>query len=250
MRREEQGVVRYAHVGTGNYNASTAKIYTDMGIFTANQDVCQDITDLFNVMTGYAVRKEYRSLLVSPVSMRHGLISHIQKEVELHKKQGGGEIILKCNQLVDKKIIKELYRASMAGVRVRLIIRGICCLRPGVPGISDNITVTSIVGRFLEHARVYWFRNGGDGIMYIGSADIMPRNLDRRIEVLIPVSNGEIRRHIREYVLDRQLRDNMQSWHMCPDGTYKRVHLKDGEEPVNAQEMLLDDEPFIPAPER
>lgn len=135
-------------------------------------------------MTGYAVRKEYRSLLVSPVSMRHGLISHIQKEVELHKKQGGGEIILKCNQLVDKKIIKELYRASMAGVRVRLIIRGICCLRPGVPGISDNITVTSIVGRFLEHARVYWFRNGGDGIMYIGSADIMPRNLDRRIEVL------------------------------------------------------------------
>ena len=250
VRREEQGVVRYAHVGTGNYNASTAKIYTDMGIFTANQDVCQDITDLFNVMTGYAVRKEYRSLLVSPVSMRHGLISHIQKEVELHKKQGGGEIILKCNQLVDKKIIKELYRASMAGVRVRLIIRGICCLRPGVPGISDNITVTSIVGRFLEHARVYWFRNGGDGIMYIGSADIMPRNLDRRIEVLIPVSNGEIRRHIREYVLDRQLRDNMQSWHMCPDGTYKRVHLKDGEEPVNAQEMLLDDEPFIPAPER
>ena len=159
--------------------------------------------------------------------------------MELHKKQGGGEIILKCNQLVDKKIIKELYRASMAGVRVRLIIRGICCLRPGVPGISDNITVTSIVGRFLEHARVYWFRNGGDGIMYIGSADIMPRNLDRRIEVLIPVSNGEIRRHIREYVLDRQLRDNMQSWHMCPDGTYKRVHLKDGEEPVNAQEMLL-----------
>lgn len=250
VRREEQGVVRYAHVGTGNYNASTAKIYTDMGIFTANQDVCQDITDLFNVMTGYAVRKEYRSLLVSPVSMRHGLISHIQKEVELHKKQGGGEIILKCNQLVDKKIIKELYRASMAGVRVRLIIRGICCLRPGVPGISDNITVTSIVGRFLEHVRVYWFRNGGDGIMYIGSADIMPRNLDRRIEVLIPVSNGEIRRHIREYVLDRQLRDNMQSWHMCPDGTYKRVHLKDGEEPVNAQEMLLDDEPFIPAPER
>ena len=165
VRREAGHITRYVHIGTGNYNASTAKIYTDMGLITSNEDICADVTDLFNVMTGYADRDLYRKLLVSPQAMRGPLMEMIRREIELHKRYGNGEIIFKCNQLVDAGIIRALYRASMAGVRVRLQVRGICCLRPGLPGISENITVTSIVGRFLEHSRIYWFHANGDDIM-------------------------------------------------------------------------------------
>lgn len=243
VRREEGGVHCYAHIGTGNYNASTAKIYTDMGMLTADADICADVTDLFNVMTGYACRRQFRRLLVSPDSMRSGLLDLIRQEIALHQEHGDGAIVLKCNQLVDKGIIRELYEASRAGVRVHLLVRGICCLRPGISGISDNITVTSIVGRFLEHARVYWFRSGGEGRMYIGSADLMPRNLDRRVEVLMPVLDPEIRRFIRNRVLELQMRDNMQSWKMAPDGSYVRTKPAEGEPAINAQLMLLEETP-------
>ena len=239
VRREEQGVTRYVHIGTGNYNPNTAKIYTDMGLLTCNPDICADVTDLFNVMTGYARQEHFRRILVSPVSMRSGLLELIRQEVDLHREFGGGEIILKCNQLVDKELIKTLYQASQAGVRVQLVVRGICCLRPGIPGISENITVRSIVGRYLEHVRAYWFRAGGAGRLYIGSADLMPRNLDRRIEVCVPILDESKKAYIRNHVLGWQLADNQQSWEMQADGSYVRVVQKEGEEAVNAQEMLL-----------
>ena len=239
VRREPEGVSRYVHIGTGNYNPSTAKMYTDMGLITANPNICADVTDLFNVMTGYAHREQYRELLVSPLSMRRSLLDMIQRETALHQQNGNGEIIFKCNQLVDKHVIRALYRASMEGVRVRLQVRGICCLRPGVKGISDNIEVTSIVGRFLEHTRVYWFNANGEGRLYIGSADIMPRNLDRSIEVLVPILDPGLRACLRNDILETPLRDNQQTWRLQKDGTYCRIKPGKGEEPVNAQEIMM-----------
>ena len=214
-------------------------MYTDMGLITANPDICADVTDLFNVMTGYAHREQYRELLVSPLSMRRSLLEMIQCETALHQQYGNGEIIFKCNQLVDKHVIRALYRASMEGVRVRLQVRGICCLRPGVKGISDNIEVTSIVGRFLEHARVYWFNANGEGRLYIGSADIMPRNLDRRIEVLVPIRDPGLRACLRNDILETHLRDNQQTWRLQEDGTYCRIKPGKEEQPVNAQETMM-----------
>ena len=237
VRRESSGVTRYVHIGTGNYNPSTAKMYTDMGLITANPNICEDVTDLFNVMTGYAYRERYRELLVSPVSMRSSLLEMIEHEIALHVERGDGEIIFKCNQLVDRQIIRALYRASMAGVRVRLLIRGICCLRPGVEGISDTIEVRSIVGRFLEHSRVFWFHNGGEPCMYMGSADLMPRNLDRRVEVLVPILDPAIRERIRS-ILELQLRDNQQAWRLTSSGTYERLSPEEGALPINSQDIL------------
>lgn len=239
VRREAEGVVRYVHIGTGNYNTSTAKIYTDMSLFTANEDICADVTDLFNAMTGYGHRDAYRSLLVSPLFMRNGLLECIEREIALHREQGNGEIIFKCNQLVDKNIIRALYRASMAGVRVHLLVRGICCLRPGVPGVSERITVTAILGRFLEHARAYWFGNGGEGALYIGSADIMPRNLDRRIEVITPVLDPELRCHIRNAILEPQIEDNMRNWKLKEDGTYQRITPGKKNRELSSQECMM-----------
>ena len=235
VRREAGHITRYVHIGTGNYNASTAKIYTDMGLITSNEDICADVTDLFNVMTGYADRDLYRKLLVSPQAMRGPLMEMIRREIELHKRYGNGEIIFKCNA----GIIRALYRASMAGVRVRLQVRGICCLRPGLPGISENITVTSIVGRFLEHSRIYWFHANGEDIMYIGSADLMPRNLDQRIEVLTPILDPELRRKIREDILEVHLADNVQTWQLQADATYTRLKPSSKEAAVNAQERMI-----------
>ncbi len=214
-------------------------MYTDMGLFTANPAICADVTDLFNVMTGYAQRDAYRELLVSPVSMRTSLLDLIRREITLHQQHGNGEIIFKCNQLVDKEIIRALYSASMAGVRVRLQIRGICCLRPGVPGVSENIAATSIVGRFLEHPRVYWFNANGEGRLYIGSADIMPRNLDRRIEVLTPVLDPDLRSFLRNEVLETHLRDNVQAWRLESDATYRRLKPGKDENVVNSQDIMI-----------
>lgn len=239
VRREAEGLMRYVHIGTGNYNHSTAKIYTDMGLLTCNREICEDVTDLFNVMTGYAVRNSYRKLLVSPVTTRSGILDLINRETALHRKQGGGEIILKCNQLVDPRTIKALYRASIAGVKIHLIVRGICCLRPGIPEVSENITVTSIVGRFLEHVRAYYFRAGGEHIVYIGSADLMPRNLDHRIEVLVPILDEKHKVYIRDHVLGWQIADNQQAWNENPEGTYTRVAAPADGPFINAQEMLL-----------
>ena len=235
VRREEGGVKRYVHIGTGNYNASSAKIYTDLGLITADDSICADVTDLFNVMTGCGEITNYRKLFVSPKSLRPSITKLIQEEVALHREHGNGHIIIKCNQLVDGDIIAELYKASIAGVKVECVVRGICCLRPGIAGLSDNITVKSIVGRYLEHARVYWFNHNGDERMYIGSADMMNRNLNGRIEVLTPIDNEKIRRNIMNNILRLQLSDTEQSWIMEPTGAYKCYVRAKGVKKVDAQ---------------
>ena len=237
VRREADGMTRYVHISTGNYNPSTAKIYTDYALFTANPAICSDVSDLFNVMTGYSDQTKYRELVVSPHSTRPSIIAAIEREVESHKKFGNGEIIFKCNQLVDRAVIQALYAASQAGVKISLIIRGICCLRPGIPGVSENIRVVSIVGRFLEHARAYWFRHNDDPFLLIGSADLMPRNLDGRIEVLVPVLDAGIRTRIKA-TLDLQLADNVQSWKLQSDGIYVRQSPAKGAKAVDSQAVL------------
>ena len=237
VRREADGMTRYVHISTGNYNPSTAKIYTDYALFTANAAICADVSDLFNVMTGYSDQTTYRRLVVSPHSTRSSIIAAIEREAAEHQKTGKGEIIFKCNQLVDRAVIQALYAASQAGVKISLIVRGICCLRPNIPGISDNIQVVSIVGRFLEHARAYWFRNNDDPFLLIGSADLMPRNLDGRIEVLVPVLDPAIRSRIKA-TLDLQLADNVQSWKLQSDGTYVRLAPPRRGKAVDSQEVL------------
>ena len=243
VRREHDRIVRYLHMSTGNYNAITAKIYTDMGYFTTDPDLGADVSDLFNALTGYSRKDDYRKLLVAPSRMRDEICWRIDREIQRHRKHGDGHIIMKMNQLVDKKCIKMLYQASQEGVKVDLQVRGICCLRPGVQGVSENIRVTSIVGRFLEHTRIYYFRNGGDEEILLGSADLMPRNLDRRVEQLFPVEDAFIKDAIKR-ILDVHLRDNVKAREMLPDGSYRRVTPKEGEEPLNAQEWMIEHRGF------
>ena len=219
VRRETQGVRRYVHIGSGNYNPSTAKIYTDMGLMTSHPGICAEVSELFNVMTGYAEKDDYTHLLVAPHGMRRAIVAAIRREVERQRSHGDGFIVLKCNQLVDKVCIQELYLAAQAGVRVRLQVRGVCCLRPNVPGLSENIEVTSIVGRFLEHVRLYYFHNGGDPTLYMGSADLMPRNLDRRIEVLAPILDPALRERISREVLKPHIED-ARVYRLQADGSY------------------------------
>ncbi|MCF7934768.1 MAG: polyphosphate kinase 1 [Synergistales bacterium] len=239
VRREEEGIQQYVHIGTGNYNHITAKIYTDLGVFTADRRICDDVTDLFNAITGYAKKTEYRELLVAPASMREELIRRIDREIEAHRNTGEGYIAFKMNQLVDKACIKALYRAATAGVRIDLQVRGICCLRPGVPGVNDRIRVTSIVGRFLEHPRIYYFHNGGESEVIIGSADMMPRNLDRRIEVLTPIKDPDIAQMVYRKILLVHLQDTEKTRELTPEGRYRRIASAEGEEPLNAQEEML-----------
>ena len=237
VRREAEGMTRYVHISTGNYNPSSAKIYTDFSLFTANKEICGDASDLFNVMTGYSNRTNYKKLVISPHSTRNAILAGIAREIE-HKKAGkDAEIVLKCNQLVDRKIIRALYEASQAGVKTSLIVRGICCLRPGILGVSDNIRVVSIVGRFLEHARAYWFKNDGNPYLLIGSADLMPRNLDGRIEVLVPILNEALKDRIKA-TLDLQLADNVQCWELQSTGLYKRLKAPAKGKAVNSQATL------------
>lgn len=238
VRREEDGLKRYVHIGTGNYNAGSAKIYTDLGLVTADDGICDDVQDLFNVMTGCGIVDEYRKLFVSPKGIRPNLARLIREEIESHKKDGKGHIILKCNQLVDPDMIHLLYEASQAGVKVECIVRGICSLRPGVPGVSETITVRSIVGRLLEHARIYWFRHGGDDQMYVGSADLMPRNLNGRIEVLTPIQDNDIRRNILSQIVKPQLRDNIHAWELQQDGSYVKKSPAAGEAVYDSQEEI------------
>lgn len=239
LRKEATGVRRYVHIGTGNYNPDTARIYSDLGLFTCDPEICADVTDLFNAMTGYSYKDNYRKLLVSPISTRREIIARIDREIERHRKSGDGYIAMKMNQLVDRRCIKALYRASAAGVTVRLQVRGICCLRPGVDGISDNIEVTSVVGRFLEHSRIFYFHNGGDEEMYIGSADLMPRNLDRRIEVLVPIEDPRLRTSILLGILEVHLGDNVKARRLRSDGTYERVTRKEGSPAVDSQSFMV-----------
>ncbi len=241
VRREKEGIRRYLHIGTGNYNPRTAGIYTDVGILTCAPNLGMDATDLFNVLTGYAHQEQYRAFLVAPVTLRSRLQEMVEREAAHHTPENPGRIIAKMNALTDPPLIKALYAASQKGVKIDLIVRGMCCLRPGVPGLSDNIRVMSIVGRFLEHSRIFYFRNtGGDKQeIYIGSADWMTRNLDRRVEVVVPVISDEIRSILRDDVLGLLLRDNQQAWDLDATGHYTRRKPAHGEPVVNAQMTLL-----------
>jgi polyphosphate kinase len=239
VRRERGSVRRYAHIGTGNYNPSTARVYTDLGLFTADEEIAQDISELFNFLTGFSRQTEYRRLLVAPANLREGILDRIRREA--HHAQSGrpARIAIKVNSMVDPEVIEALYDASAAGVTVDLIVRGICCLRPRVPGVSDTVTVVSIVGRFLEHSRIYYFENGGDADVWIGSADCMRRNLDRRIEVLCPVDSPPLIAQIRDDILQTCLEDNVRAWEMLPDGTYARRTPAEGEKPIDAQAHFM-----------
>ncbi|MDP3565475.1 MAG: polyphosphate kinase 1, partial [Methanoregula sp.] len=239
VRREKDGIRRYMHLGTGNYNATTSRIYTDFGFLTCDRQIGEDVANLFNFLTGYARIDSYQKLLVAPVTLRRGMLEKIEREITSHNEKGGGHLIFKMNALVDPICIAALYRASQAGVNVELQVRGICCLRPGVPGVSENIRVTTIVGRFLEHARIYYFHNGGNEELLLGSADLMPRNLDKRVEVLFPVQNPALRAAILTKILPVQLSDNCKLRVLQGDGTYQRTLPNEGVKPLNAQAWFL-----------
>jgi polyphosphate kinase len=240
VRREKEGIRRYMHLGTGNYNATTSRIYTDFGLFTCDKETGWDVANLFNFLTGYARIEQYQKLLVAPVTLRKGIIERIDREISRHREKGDGHLIFKMNALVDPICIAALYRASQAGVKVELQVRGICCLRPGIKQVSENITVSAIVGRFLEHARIYYFRNGGEEEIFLGSADLMPRNLDRRVEVLFPVEDPDMRKAIVSDILPIQLADNVKTRILNSDGTYERRVPEQDKLPLNAQSWLVD----------
>ncbi|MGD8397526.1 MAG: polyphosphate kinase 1 [Anaerolineae bacterium] len=240
VRRERDGIRRYIHMSTGNYNNVTARLYSDIGFMTTDPDIGADVSDLFNVLTGYSYRQEYRKLLVAPGCMREEIIGRIEREIERQRAHGDGYLAFKMNSLVDKESIQALYRASQAGVEIDLQVRGICCLRPGIPEVSDRIRVTSIVGRFLEHPRIYYFRNGGDEEILLGSADLMPRNLDRRVEQLFPIEDADLRESVRDHILRIHLKDNMQVRRLLPDGTYERIHPEEGEPELDSQLWMIE----------
>ncbi|MEZ4644732.1 MAG: polyphosphate kinase 1 [Chloroflexota bacterium] len=238
VRRERDGLHRYIHLGSGNYNTLTARLYTDIGFMAQHEDFGADATELFNYLTGYSKQSTYRKFLVAPVNLREHILQLIERELT-HGSEG--RIIIKCNSVVDPEMISALYRASQAGVQIDLIIRGICCLRPGLPGVSDNIRVISIVGRFLEHSRVYYFHNQGDPAMFVGSADLMPRNIDRRVEILFPIEQETMRQHILTNILDVYLRDTAKAYILQGDGAYipRSTLVPEGEPLFNSQEWLL-----------
>jgi len=240
VRKDHNKMKSYAHVGTGNYNPGTARAYTDLGLFTCDEAITQDISELFNYLTGFSKQTRYRKLLVAPVNLREGILQRIRNEIAVHRKDKPGRIIWKLNALVDPEVIESLYGASKAGVKIDLIVRGICCLRPGVPGMSENIRVMSIVGRFLEHSRVYYFGGGGKPDVHIGSADAMRRNLDRRIEVLVPVEDPTLSCHIRDLILEQCLKDNVQSWDLDSNGNYIRRVVGRGEKHFDSQRWFMD----------
>jgi polyphosphate kinase len=237
VRQETDGIQRYIHTATGNYNPDTAKVYTDFGYFTADPDVVSDVSDVFNYLTGYSNQKEYRSMLVAPVQLRTRLCELITRETEHAKAGRPARMIIKVNAVTDDQMIRVLYRASQAGVQIDMIVRGICSLRPGIPGVSDNITVRSIVGRFLEHSRIFWFNNGGHEEMYIGSADLMERNLDRRVETMTPIKDTEIVEHLRDVVLHAYLQDTERAMVLDSTGAYSKPESSGGL--FNSQQFLL-----------
>ncbi len=239
VRKEGDGIRRYVHTGTGNYNPSTARGYTDIGLLTCSPEIGADVSELFNYLTGYSKQTQYRKLLVAPITQRAGLLALIEREIKRQREGGDGRIIFKANHLVDPAIIEALYRASGAGVQVDLIIRGMCALRPGIKDVSEKIKVTRVVGRFLEHSRVFYFRNGGKEEMLIGSADLMQRNLDRRVEALCPIEDEAIRTHLLNDVLEAYLRDNVKASVLQPEGNYVRRTPSKGEPPFNVQADLI-----------
>ncbi|MBX3111507.1 MAG: polyphosphate kinase 1 [Fimbriimonadaceae bacterium] len=239
VRKDPGGIRTYVHIGTGNYNPATARVYTDLGLFTCDPDIAQDVTELFNVLTGYSKQTEYRRLLVAPHNLREGIIERIEREEAHARRTGKGRIEIKVNSLVDPEVIDALYSASQAGVDVNLVVRGVCCLRPGVPGLSERIRVVSVVGRFLEHSRVYSFDNDGEPEALVGSADMMRRNLDRRTEVLVPLREPAHIKYVRDMVVDYALRDNTNAWELGADGSYVRLSPEGGQE-FSSQTALCD----------
>jgi polyphosphate kinase len=240
VRRERDGITRYVHMATGNYNGVTARIYTDIGYFTSDPIIGAEASRLFNALTGYTGKDEYKKLLVAPETMRQQILARVEREIEQHQQHKDGYMAFKVNALVDKPCIQALYRASQAGVKIDLQVRGMCCLRPGLPGVSENITVTSIVGRFLEHSRIFYFRNGGQEEILLGSADLMPRNLDGRVEALFPVEDPRLRDTLRDHILGTHLKDTVQARRLLSDGRYERVRPKGDDPGLNSQLWMLE----------
>jgi polyphosphate kinase len=223
VRQEQEGIRCYVHLGTGNYNAGTARVYTDLGMFTCRPDIAADVVDLFNFLTAYSRQSTYRSLLVAPITLRQRLVGLVRNEITRQHEHGDGRIIFKMNAFVDHEFIDLLYEASQTGVQIDLIVRGMCSLRPGVPGLSENIQVRSIIGPFLEHSRIYYFANGGTPVIYLGSADMMERNLDRRVEELYPLEDPALVTFVADVLLQTYLNDNVRAHMLQPDGTYIRL---------------------------
>ena len=239
MRKEEDGIRRYVHLGTGNYNDSTAKLYTDCGLFTCDPQIGEDATAVFNMLSGYSEPLGWNKLSVAPLWLRGRFKRLIMREIRNAQEGKPARIVAKMNSLCDKEMIANLYEASCAGVQIELIVRGICCLKAGIPGLSEHITVRSIVGNFLEHSRIFLFENGGDKRVFMGSADWMPRNLDRRVEILFPVEDGELKERLL-HILDVQLADNVKAQYLRPDGSYGKRDRR-GRAPVNSQEVFCEE---------
>jgi polyphosphate kinase len=237
VRREGDGARHYVHIGTGNYHPQTARIYTDFGLFTCDEQIGSDVADMFNFLTGYARPRRYRKVLVAPNFLREAMIAEIERTVAAHEQGKQARIAMKLNSLVDRRCIRALYRASGAGVPVDLNVRGICCLVPGVPGVSENISVNSVVGRFLEHSRIFAFERDGETKVYIGSADLMPRNLDTRVELVTPVDDPPLRDDLLD-TLERSLADDTNSWDLGSDGIWRR-RTPEGDEPRSVQRELM-----------
>jgi polyphosphate kinase len=238
VRQEGSALRRYIHVGTGNYNPKTARLYEDLGLLTTDPEVASEVSHLFNYLTGYSLRPDYRSLLVAPQDMRARIVSLIEREAEVSSSEHPGRIAIKVNGLVDERVIDAIYAASQAGVHFDLWVRGMCALRPGVEGLSKNVTVRSIVGRWLEHSRIFYFHNGGEEELYLGSADLMERNLDRRVEVLVKVSSAELKQELKDR-LELGLRDNTCAWVLDREGNWTRLRPGEREESINQQEELM-----------
>ena len=237
VREEGDEIRRYVHIGTGNYNPKTSKLYTDLGLLSCQEELGADLTDLFNFLTGYSRQKAYRKLLVAPLTLRDRMAALIRREIEIAQAGGKGKIVAKMNSLVDAAIIRLLYEASQAGVEIDLIVRGICCLRPGVVGVSENIRVISVIGEFLEHSRIFCFHNSGEPQYYIGSADWMTRNLDRRVEAVVPIEAPGLIKELQT-ILDILLTDNRQAWEMAADGTFTQRRPLEGDEERGTHAVL------------
>ncbi|MEP6847838.1 MAG: polyphosphate kinase 1 [Acidobacteriota bacterium] len=245
IRREGDELRRYVHVATGNYNPQTSADYTDLGLLTVDKEIGKDVSDMFNFLTVYSQNREYRKLLVAPTDLREKIIERIDREAEHARNGRPARIIAKLNRLADAEIVNTLYEAAQAGVKIELIIRGICTLRPGVPGLSENITVRSVVGQLLEHSRVYYFENGGENEILMGSSDWMPRNLDRRVEVLTPVESPDLKAFLKDEYLAAYLRDNSKALLLQTDGRYLRITPSDGEERFNVQESFQENSKLL-----
>jgi polyphosphate kinase len=239
VRKDFNGLKRYAHIGTGNYHAGTSRLYSDLGMLTCDDAIAQDLTELFNYLTGYSPPPQYRKILAAPYTLKQSLIDKIEREAKLHSEETPGHIQLKMNALEDSDIVRALYLASMAGVKVDLIVRDTCRLRPNIPGLSENVRVIGLVGRFLEHSRIYYFRNGGQEEYFIGSADLMRRNLESRVEVIAPVEEPRLRQELR-LILDAQLSSRKNVWEMQADGSYVELQSPDGRDMKDSQEIFID----------